>query len=50
VTDADCPFDQICYTHSVWACGPPCTQFFGNICVFAAPGSQCSQVSQQCEF
>lgn len=50
VTDADCPMDQMCYTHSVWACGPPCTNFFGNICVFVAPGSQCSTVSQQCEF
>jgi hypothetical protein len=50
VTDADCPADQMCYTHTAWACGYPCTAFFGNICPYVAPGSYCNSSTLQCEF
>jgi hypothetical protein len=50
VSDADCSGSDICYTHSVWACGPPCDWYFGEICPFVAPGSYCNQATQQCEF
>ncbi|MBX3181854.1 MAG: hypothetical protein KIT72_11670 [Polyangiaceae bacterium] len=49
-SNADCPFDQICYTHTSWACGFPCTSYFGDICPFVAPGSACNSVTLQCEF
>jgi hypothetical protein len=49
-SNADCPSDNICYTHSAWSCGPPCTAFFGNVCPFVAPGSYCSTATDQCEF
>ncbi len=40
----------LCYTDTVSACGDPCENFFGDICPFAAPGSTCSTVTNQCEF
>lgn len=49
-SDADCPSGQICYTHTAWACGFPCDQFFGQICPFVAPGSACNSITRQCEF
>ncbi|MBI5535332.1 MAG: hypothetical protein HY898_21570 [Deltaproteobacteria bacterium] len=48
--DSTCDGGQICYTHSAYSCGPPCDQFFGNICPFVAPGSICSMTTFQCEF
>ena len=49
-SDLDCPSGQICYTHTAWACGYPCSQFFGEICPFVALGSSCSGITNQCEF
>jgi len=49
-SDADCPSGQICYTHTAYACGIPCGNYFGNVCPFVAAGSYCSQVTGQCEF
>ncbi len=48
--DGECGYGQICYTHTAFACGPTCDQFYGNICPFVAPGSYCSTVTGQCEF
>jgi len=50
VTSADCAADEICYEHTVGACGPPCQVFIGDICVFEAPGSSCNAATSQCEF
>ncbi len=50
VSDADCSGSAVCYTHSVWACGPPCDWYFGEICPFVAPGSYCNESTRQCEF
>jgi len=47
---SECANDQICYDHTVHACGIPCDFFFGDVCPFIQPGSTCSPVSQQCEF
>ena len=50
-SDADCgSFGELCYTHTVWACGLPCNSFFGNICHTVAPGSYCNEATLQCEF
>lgn len=49
-TDADCPFEYMCYTHSSHSCGPLCDNFFGDVCPYVAPGSYCSAVTHQCEF
>jgi hypothetical protein len=49
-SNADCPSDQICYTHTAWACGIPCTQYFGDVCPFVAAGSYCNTTTDQCEF
>jgi hypothetical protein len=49
--DSDCAeLGQICYTHTVFACGIPCDGFFGQICPFVAPGSTCNLTTHQCEF
>ena len=48
--DSDCPGNQICYTHTAYACGIPCDFFFGDVCPFVAAGSFCNAVTQQCEF
>ena len=45
-----CPAGQFCYTHTVYACGLPCTAFVGDVCPFVAPGSFCNATTQQCEF
>ncbi|HEX4339329.1 MAG TPA: putative metal-binding motif-containing protein [Polyangiaceae bacterium] len=50
VTAADCPDGEVCYQDTIGACGDPCRNFNGDICVFAAPGSTCNAASQQCEF
>jgi hypothetical protein len=50
VNDNACPAGQFCYTHTVFACGIPCTQFLGDVCPFIAPGSFCNVTTQQCEF
>jgi hypothetical protein len=50
ITDADCPWDQLCYTHTVGTCGPPCQVFVGDICPIQAPGSFCNPATAQCEF
>jgi hypothetical protein len=52
VSDSDCNMGmgEICYTHTAWACGLPCTAFYGEICPFVAPGSYCNLATQQCEF
>jgi hypothetical protein len=47
---SECQGGQICYTHTAYACGIPCTSFFGDVCPFVAPGSFCSPVTEQCEF
>jgi len=51
-TDADCAGvpGYICYTRTIRACGPPCFQFFGNVCPSVAPGTSCNQATGQCEF
>ncbi|MCC6521186.1 MAG: hypothetical protein IT373_00860 [Polyangiaceae bacterium] len=49
-SDSDCPGDEICYTHTVFACGYRCDQFFGQICPYVAPGSYCNASTGQCEF
>ena len=48
--DAECQFGQICYTHTAHSCGPPCDQFFGDVCPFVAAGSFCNFSTVQCEF
>jgi len=49
-SDADCPSQQICYTHTAKACGIPCSQYFGDVCPFVAAGSYCNSITDQCEF
>ncbi len=49
-SDADCGNGEICYDHTAFACGAPCTNFFGDVCPFVAPGSTCSPATGQCEF
>lgn len=46
----ECSFGQMCYTHTAYACGLPCTSFVGDVCPFVAPGSFCNMQTQQCEF
>jgi hypothetical protein len=50
ISNADCPWDQICYTHTAGACGPPCQLFVGDACPSEAPGSVCNVATSQCEF
>jgi hypothetical protein len=56
VSTADCQIDpilgvqQICYTHTVRTCGPPCEDFFGDVCPALVPGSFCNTSTHQCEF
>ncbi|RLB55074.1 MAG: hypothetical protein DRI90_19735, partial [Deltaproteobacteria bacterium] len=50
VSDNDCMSSMICYTHSVWTCGYPCYQFFGEVCPSVALGSYCNMSTGQCEF
>jgi hypothetical protein len=47
---SECPFGQMCYTHTASTCGIPCTSFNGDVCPFVAPGSFCNQATDQCEF
>jgi hypothetical protein len=49
-SDDDCPSGQICYDHTSHTCGPPCDQFFGDVCPFVAAGSTCNDATLQCEF
>jgi hypothetical protein len=49
-SDADCSNGQICYTHTAFTCGPPCDNFFGDVCPNVANGSFCNSATQQCEF
>ena len=49
-SDADCPQNQICYTHTSHSCGIPCTFYFGDVCPFVAAGSYCNTSTNQCEF
>jgi hypothetical protein len=50
-SNADCQGQgQICYTHTVFTCGIPCDNFFGDVCPFVAPGSACNLTTHQCEF
>ncbi|TKD03209.1 MopE-related protein [Polyangium fumosum] len=49
-SNADCSGGQICYTHTAFACGIPCTQYFGDVCPFVAAGSYCNPATNQCEF
>ncbi len=49
-SDQQCPGSQFCYTHTVFACGPSCQDFVGDICPFVAAGSTCSASTQECEF
>src|SRR5204862_254650 len=46
----ECDGGQICYDHTADSCGLPCTDFFGDVCPFVAPGSTCNQTTNQCEF
>jgi hypothetical protein len=50
VTAADCAPDELCYDHFVGSCAHPCSNFNGDVCAFAVPGSSCNAASQQCEF
>jgi hypothetical protein len=47
---AECMPGEVCYTHTIHACGPPCYDFFGNVCPAIATGTACSQSTGQCEF
>jgi hypothetical protein len=47
---SDCAKGEICFTDTVWACSKPCSQFNGDICPFAAPGSVCSTQTSQCQY
>jgi len=49
-SNADCGGGQLCYTHTVYACGIPCDNFFGDVCPFVAAGSFCNGNTHQCEF
>ncbi len=49
-SDGECPGDELCYTHTAYACGIPCEAYFGDICPFVAPGSYCNANTHQCEF
>jgi hypothetical protein len=49
-SDADCDGGQICYTHTAYACGIPCENYFGDVCPFVAAGSYCNPATHQCEF
>jgi hypothetical protein len=46
----ECEGGQMCYTHTSHSCGIPCTNYFGDVCPFVAPGSFCNDATQQCEF
>jgi hypothetical protein len=48
--DSECGGGQICYDHTADSCGIPCTNFFGDVCPFVAPGSACNEATNQCEF
>lgn len=48
--DFECQGGQICYDHTVRTCGPPCDNFFGDVCPNIQPGSFCNSATQQCEF
>jgi hypothetical protein len=48
--DSECDGGQICYDHTADSCGLPCTDFFGDVCPFVAPGATCNQFTNQCEF
>ncbi len=48
--DSECPGGQICYDDTADSCGIPCTNFFGDVCPFVAPGSTCNAATDQCEF
>jgi hypothetical protein len=50
VTNSDCMTSQICYDHTVFGCGEPCTNYFGDICPFMQKGSHCNETTNQCEF
>ena len=49
-SDADCPDSQLCYDHTIAACGPACQAFIGDVCPNQAPGSVCNDATSQCEF
>jgi hypothetical protein len=49
-SDAQCSNGQSCYTHTIFMCGPGCTNFVGDVCPFVAPGSACSASTDECEF
>ena len=49
-SNADCGGGQLCYTHTAYACGIPCDNFFGDVCPFVAAGSFCNANTHQCEF
>lgn len=49
-SSSDCIMGQICYTATIWSCGLPCNQFFGNVCPAVALGSYCNNATQQCQF
>lgn len=49
-SDADCPGGQVCYHHTTFTCGLPCSAFVGDVCPFESPGSRCSWATEQCEF
>jgi hypothetical protein len=47
---SECQDGQICYDHTVRTCGPPCFNFFGDVCPNIQPGSFCNLATAQCEF
>jgi putative metal-binding protein len=49
-SDLDCDLGYVCYDHTIWSCGLPCNQFFGEVCPAVALGSFCSDATLQCEF
>lgn len=48
--DADCMPSYICYTHTTFTCGAPCTNYFGDTCPFIQKGTYCNSATSQCEF
>lgn len=49
-SNAECASGELCYTHTSYTCGIPCTSYFGDICPFVAAGSYCNATTGQCEF
>jgi hypothetical protein len=49
-SDADCQDFEVCYLHTVGACLRGCGDFMSDVCSIMAPGSECNDITRQCEF